>query len=76
MAGVKDKIITVESLSVLNDHNKDTYMTKIDPTCSGNMEINGNANFSGSVNVNSIMVDSNIKLVSTGNALEIVFLNK
>lgn len=28
MAGVKDKVVTVESLSALHDYNKETYMEK------------------------------------------------
>jgi hypothetical protein len=28
MAGVKDKVVTVESLSALHDYNKDTFETK------------------------------------------------
>ena len=30
MTEVKDKIVTVESLSALHEHNKDTYATKTD----------------------------------------------
>ena len=74
MAETKDKIVTVESLSVLHEHNKDTYMTMADPVASGTMTMDGDANFSGIVNVGSLMIGSNVKLVPTGNALEIVFL--
>lgn len=28
MAGVKDKVVTVESLSALHEYNKETYMVK------------------------------------------------
>lgn len=70
MAGIKDKVVTVESLSALHEYNKDNYMTKVDPVGSGTMTIDGD------VNANSFMIGSNVKLVPTGNALEIVFLNK
>ena len=43
MAEVKDKIVTVESLSSLHEHNKSTYMTKVDPTGSGSLSINRKA---------------------------------
>lgn len=39
MAGIKDKIVTVESLSTLHEHNKETYMTKVDPIGSGTLSI-------------------------------------
>ena len=39
MAGIKDKIVTVESLSTLHEHNKETYMTKVNPTGSGTLSI-------------------------------------
>ena len=76
MAGVKDKVVTVESLSALHEHNKNNYMTNVDPKGSGTMTMNGDADFSGNVNVGSFMIGSNVKLVPTGNALEIVFLNE
>lgn len=40
MAEIKDKIVTVESLSALHDHNKDIYMTKVNPTGTGTLFIN------------------------------------
>lgn len=70
MAGIKDKVVTVESLGVLHERNEDTYATKVNPTFSGEMTMNGDANFS-----NGIMIGSNVKLVPTENSLEIVFLN-
>ena len=30
MADIKDKVVTVESLSALHEHNKDTYVAKTD----------------------------------------------
>lgn len=76
MAEIKDKVVTVESLAALHENNKNTYMPKTDPTCSGTMTMDGDADFSGNVNVGSFTIGSNVKLVPTGNALEIVFLNE
>lgn len=76
MAEIKDKVVTVESLSALHEHNKNTYMPMVNPAGSGTMTMDGNASFSGDVVVGSIMIGSNIRLVPTENALEIVFLDK
>lgn len=76
MAEVKDKAVTVESLSAMHEHNKDTYMSMVDPAGSGTMTISGDGNFSGSMNVGSLMIGSNVKLVPNGDSLEIVFLNE
>lgn len=67
MAEIKDKTVTLESLSVLHEHNKNTYMPMVDPTGSGTME------FNGSIKVNSIRIGPEIKLVPTNNSLEIIF---
>lgn len=69
MAEVKDKVVTVESMSALHEHNKETYMTKVDPTGSGTMTID-------EVNTNSLFIGSNVKLVATSEGLEVVFLNE
>lgn len=74
MAEVKDKLVTVESLATLHADNKNTYMSKTDPTGSGTMTMDGTADFSGNVNVGSFMIGSKVKLVPTENSLEIVFL--
>lgn len=71
MAEIKDKVVTVESLSVLHKHNKSAYMTMADPTGSGVMTMNGDASISG-----SIMIGSNVKLVPTTDGLNIVFLDE
>ena len=71
MAEIKDKVVTVESLSTLHEHNKNTYMSATNPVGSGEMTINGNASFTGSV-----LIGSNVKLVSTGEGLSIVFLDE
>ena len=76
MADVKNKVVTVESLSVLHEHNQNKYMNKVNPTGSGTMTMDGNADFSGSVNVGSFMIGSKVKLVPTENSLEIVFLDE
>ena len=76
MAEIKDKVVTVESLSTLHEHNKNTFVPMVDPTCSGTMTMNGNADFSGSMNVGSLMIGSKVKLVPTGDSLEIVFLDE
>ena len=74
MAQTKDKVVTVESLAAVHTHNVDTYMTKSNPTGSGTMNIDGDGVFSGSLNVNTIFMGSNIQLVATADKLEIVFL--
>lgn len=76
MAEIKDKIVTVESLSTLHEHNKNTYMVQADPVCNGTMTMDGNGDFSGNMNVGSLMIGSKIKLVPTGDALEFVFLDE
>lgn len=75
MADIKDKVVTVESLSALHEDSKKTYMPMADPTGSGTMTMDGNANFSGNVNVGSITIGSNVKLVPAGDRIEIVFLD-
>lgn len=75
MAEIKDKAVTVESLSVLHEYNTKAYMPTSDPTGSGTMTMDGNASFSGDVNVGSLMIGTNIKLVPTNDSIEIVFLN-
>lgn len=76
MAEIKDKVVTVESLKVLHEDNKNNYMSKADPIGSGTMTMDGNANFSGNINVGSITIGSNVKLVPTGDRIEIVFLEE
>ena len=76
MVEVKDKSITAESLKLLHKHNEQTYMSTANPTGSGTMTMNGSADFSGAVNVASLMIGKDVALVPTGNALEIVFLDE
>ena len=44
MAETKDKIVTAESLSALHEYNKETYMTKENPTGTGSFSLNRKAN--------------------------------
>lgn len=76
MAEIKNKTVTVESLSVLHEHNTKSYMPITDPTGNGTMTMNGDAAFSGNVNVGSLMIGTNIKLVPTGDSIEIVFIEE
>ena len=39
MADIKDKVVTVDSLSALHEHNKETYMTKENPAGSGTISV-------------------------------------
>lgn len=41
MAEIKDKVVTVESLSALHEYNEGTYVPKVDPSVRGNLEVNG-----------------------------------
>ena len=54
MAEIKDKSVTVESLSVLHNYNKNTYMTKVDPVGSGTITLDG-------INAGFIMLGTNAK---------------
>lgn len=76
MAEIKDKVVTVESLSVLHEHNKNTYMPVVDPVGSGTMTIDGSGSFSENLNANSITIGSNIRLVPSEDGLKIEFLNQ
>lgn len=76
MAEIKDKVVTVESLSALHEDNKKSYLTKNNPHANGEMTMEGNANFSGNVNVGSITIGSNVRLVPSGDRIEIVFLDE
>lgn len=40
MAEIKDKVVTVESLSALHEHNKNYYLTKDNPASSGSFSLN------------------------------------
>lgn len=55
---MKDKIITLESLSALHEHNKDAYMTQVNPAGSGSFSMDGNGLFDGSVEANYFILKS------------------
>lgn len=75
MAEVKDKIVTVESLATVHTHNKNTYMTKVDPTGSGTMSIDGDGSFTGGITVNSLTIGNAVLTYdSSENALKISFI--
>lgn len=76
MAQIKDKVVTVESLSALHEDSKKTYMTMTNPVGSGSFTMEGDAKFSGNINVGSISIGSNVKLVPTSDRIEIIFLNE
>lgn len=59
MAGVKDKVVTVESLSVLHEHNKTKYMTKESPNGSGSFSINRKAGTS--IGERSVAIGYNVE---------------
>lgn len=74
MAEVKNKVVTVESLAAVNTHNKETYMTKDDPTGTGTMTMTGGGNFSGVVDVGSLKIgDATLEYDSSDGVLKIVF---
>lgn len=74
MAEVKNKIVTVESLAAVNTHNKDTYMTKVDPIGSGTLTMTGDGAFTGDVAANSITLGNAIlNYDSAEGALKISF---
>lgn len=74
MAEIKDKVVTVESLSTLHEHNTKTYMSMSNPVGSGSMNMDGNALFSGNVDIGSLTIGSKVKLVPTEDGIDIVFL--
>lgn len=74
MAEVKDKIVTVESLATLHTHNKDTYMTKSDPTGVGTLTMTGDGVFSGVVEVGTLKIgNARLEYDSSDGVLKIIF---
>lgn len=57
MAEVKDKIVTVESLSAVHEHNKEAYMPKINPTGSGTLSID-------SIRIGNVLIESTQDMLS------------
>ena len=74
MAEVKNKIVTVESLAAVNTYNKETYMTKSDPTGSGTLSMSGDGNFTGDVTASSVTLgNAMLTYDATEGALKISF---
>lgn len=74
MAEIKDKVVTVESLAAVNTYNKETYMTKDDPTGTGTMTITGDGSFSGVVNAGSLKIgNATLEYDSSDGVLKIIF---
>ena len=77
MAEVKDKIVTVESLATVNTHNKETYMTKSDPTGTGTFTMTGDGDFSGDVTANSVTIgNAMLSYDSDAGALKVSFVTE
>lgn len=74
MAEIKDKVVTVEALSTLHEHNTKAYMLMSNPVGSGSMTMDGDALFSGDVNIGSLTIGSKVKLVPTEDGIDIVFI--
>lgn len=53
MAGIKDKLVSVESLSEVHQYNKDTYMTKVNPIVSGTITFDGDVATSNGFNISA-----------------------
>ena len=75
MAEVKDKIVTVESLGILHEHNENTYMTKNNPTGSGVLTMDGTGEFAENVNAPTFTVNSRVILEATDDALNFIFVD-
>lgn len=77
MAEVKNKVVTVESLAAVHTHNKDTYMTKSDPTGTGTLTMTGDGDFTGDVTASSVTIgNASISYDSTAGALKISFITE
>lgn len=77
MAEVKNKIVTIESLAALHTNNKETYMTKSNPTGTGTLSISGDGDFTGEVTANSLTIGKAVlNYDSTENALKISFITE
>ena len=63
MTETKDKVVTLESLVALHNHNQESYMAQVDPIGSGVMTID------------SIRM-GNVLLEPTADSLNIVFLTE
>lgn len=70
MAEIKDKVVTLESLSALHEHNKNAYLSSINPNGNGALKINGSGNFTGSLTIGNVLIEA------TGDALNFLFLDE
>ena len=57
MAEIKDKIVTVESLAALHEHNKTSYMSNVDPIASGSFSLNRKEG--SNIGANSVSLGNN-----------------
>ena len=69
MAEIKKNVVSTESLSVLHEYDKNTYMPMVNPSGSGTITIDN-------INTNSLVFGSSIKLVPTNDRIEIIFLDE
>lgn len=77
MAEVKNKVVTVESLAAVNTHNKDTYMTKTNPTGTGTLTMTGDGSFSGDITTSSLTLGNAVlNYDTTEGALKISFVTE
>lgn len=74
MAEIKDKVVTVESLAAVHTYGQNTYVTKTNPTGDGTFSMNGDANFSGNIYANTIVMGNTIlRYDPTEGALKVSF---
>lgn len=75
MAEIKDKIVTVESLAAVHAYNQGAYMTQTNPSGNGTFSMNGNGNFSGNINVDTLIMGNTIlRYDSAEGALKVSFV--
>lgn len=77
MAEIKDKIVTLESLSALHTHNQSSYMAKTDPTGDGTFTMTGDGSFSGSLDATELVIgNATISYDQSEGALKISFITE
>ena len=75
MAEIKDKVVTVESLAAVHKYGQNNYMTQANPNGSGMFSMDGNGSFSGSINVNSLIMGNTVlSYDESEGALKVSFL--
>lgn len=65
MAEIKDKVVTVESLSALHDYNKEAYMNKVNPVSNGNYHHNGSAWFTNDIYIGDKSINNALTKVKS-----------